>query len=201
VRHNLQDLDDTQLALRAQQGDQSAFGLLYDRHAGGIARALASFAGPDQHTLDDLVQEVFSRAIKGLPSWRPKRPFPHWLYTIALNVGRNRVRSRSSTIPTDPSELESMRPARCNDADCSAEGTGAKAMRLAAQLPIRLREVVSLRIGFQMPYAQIAEMLGIPEGTARSRMHTAIEALRRRMGVEVPNKERKCPKTPTSRGY
>ncbi|MCK5407275.1 MAG: hypothetical protein KAJ37_07470, partial [Candidatus Krumholzibacteria bacterium] len=55
--------------------------------------------------------------------------------------------------------------------------------RLVAGLPMQMREVVSLRIGSDMSYGEIAEMLGIPEGTARSRMHNAVKILRDRSGI------------------
>ena len=50
--------------------------------------------------------------------------------------------------------------------------------RMVAQLPMAMREVVSLRVGSDMAYGDIAELLGIPEGSARSRMHNAIRILR-----------------------
>jgi RNA polymerase sigma-70 factor (ECF subfamily) len=53
-----------------------------------------------------------------------------------------------------------------------------------------MREVVSLRIGSNMPYGEIGELLGIPEGTARSRMHNAIATLRERLGMNTPQSEK-----------
>lgn len=175
----LKRLGDAELVLRAQAGCAAAFETIYERHAPGVARALASFAGPDRDLLDDLVQDVFLRVVKGLASYTPSHPFPHWLYTIALNVGRNHARRDEKVVPVSPATLESMagavEPTRdANDA--------AALMRLVARLPVAMREVVSLRAGSDMSYGEIAELLGIPEGTARSRMHNALRILRTRVG-------------------
>jgi RNA polymerase sigma-70 factor (ECF subfamily) len=190
VRNKIAELSDTELALLARDGNASAFEEIYDRHAPGVARALASYAGADAEALDDLVQEVFFKVIEGLTSYAPQRPFPHWLYTVALNTGRNHVRDRAHERSVDPSELESL-PTRGNGAeDCTDDILGARLVRLVASLPEHMREVVSLRIGSDMPYGEIGDILGIPEGTARRRMHDAIASLRARLGVTIPESEK-----------
>ena len=171
---HMKDLGDAELVLLAQEGSAAAFEAIYDRHAGGVARALASFAGPDRDLLDDLVQEVFLRVVRGLPSYAPSHPFPHWLYTIALNVGRNHARRRSNVVPVRPAELEDM----AGGGEPADETAPVTLTRLVSKLPVAMREVVSLRAGADMSYGEIAEVLGIPEGTARSRMHNAVCILR-----------------------
>ncbi len=164
---------DEQLVREAAAGSGPAFSALYDRHVAGVARALASFAGPDADLLDDLVQDVFLRVVGHLAAWEPTHPFTHWLYTIALNVGRNHVRKHGQATRLDVEVL--------NDLAAPAQGdpvTAVALMRLVAQLPEAMRQVVSLRIGPELPFGEIAELLGIPEGTARSRMHHAIRLLR-----------------------
>jgi RNA polymerase sigma-70 factor (ECF subfamily) len=181
VRRKPEGLSDTELAALAKKGDAAAFEEIYDRHAPGVTRALASFAGPDQDLLDDLAQDVFLRVIEGLPSYVPSRPFSHWLYTIALNVGRNHARRSSRVIPVDPLDLEAIAPLQ-EDASNGSDGIiGKRLMRLVSRLPVQMQEVVSLRIGSGMSYGEIAEMLGIPEGTARSRMFNAVAILRRQL--------------------
>lgn len=179
-------MNDTELALLARDGDAAAFEEIYDRHAPGVARALASFAGADADALDDLVQDVFFKVIEGLASYVPQRPFPHWLYTIALNTGRNHVRDRAREIRVDASELESTPAGEDGAADWPESIIGARIVRLAAALPEHMREVVSLRLGSDLSYAEIGEILGIPDGTARSRMHGALAALRQQLGVADP---------------
>ena len=178
-----QGLDDSELVVLARGGDGSAFEEIYDRHCSGVARALSSFAGPDQDLLDDLTQDVFLRVIKSLASYVPSHPFSHWLYTIALNVGRNYARAQSRVIPVNPLEFDSIPDSPEENKEWSEDVIVRTLTRLVAGLPLQMREVVSLRVGSDMSYGEIAEVLGIPEGTARSRMHNAIKALKDRAGT------------------
>ena len=184
----LKRLNDTELALLAQSGDSNAFEEIYERHASGVARALASFAGPDRDLLDDLTQETFFRVIAGLPSYIPSRPFAYWLYTIALNVGRNHARRRSGETVVDPAEIDSLAGAHNPIGDWSEHILGNTLLELVSRLPDHMREVVSLRIGSGMPYGELAEVLGIPEGTARTRMHNAVRKLREQLQLLAAEK-------------
>jgi RNA polymerase sigma-70 factor (ECF subfamily) len=189
VKERRKNLSDADLAVLAQQGDVSAFEEIYERHVSGVRRVLASFAGPDRDALDDLTQDVFYRVIDGIESYVPNRPFSRWLYTVALNVGRNHARQRSKLVVLDPAEFDGL----LNDelASRSEELLEFTLMRLVTRLPEHMREVVSLRIGSAMSYGEIAEVLGIPEGTARSRMHGAITILRGQIGGVQSKKETK----------
>jgi RNA polymerase sigma-70 factor (ECF subfamily) len=191
VKKNLSACSDTDLALLAQKGDRAAFEAIYDRHAEGVARALASFAGPDRDLLDDLTQDVFFRVVDGLDSYTPRRPFAHWLYTVALNTGRNHIRRASKVIPVDPQDFDSRADDRDPIPTLEDELIGTTLIRLVGRLPDRLREVVSLRIASSFTYDEIAEMLGIPAGTARSRMHNAIGILRQQLGVADKKRKEK----------
>jgi RNA polymerase sigma-70 factor (ECF subfamily) len=183
VKKDLSVCNDTELALLAKDGETAAFEAIYDRHVAGVARTLASFAGPDRDLLDDLTQEVFFRVIDGLDSYTPRRPFAHWLYTVALNTGRNHARRASKIISVDPNELDGRPNRGGRTQDLMEEVIEVALVRLVERLPSRLRNVVSLRIGSNFTYEEIAEMLDIPAGTARSRMHNAIGILRQQMGV------------------
>lgn len=171
---------DADLVVAAQHGSTQAFTALYDRHAPGVARALASFAGPDRDLVDDLVQDVFLRVVRGLPSYTPRRPFVNWLYTIALNVGRNHARRSAAVRAVDLDEAGDIE---------APPGEGAEVpallMRLVAGLPAAMQEVVSLRVGSDLAYGEIATLLGIPEATARSRMHGAVDLLRKRYASAI----------------
>lgn len=173
-------MGDADLVEAARGGSTDAFAAIYDRHAPGVARALASFAGPDRDLVEDLVQEVFLRVVRGLPSYVPTRPFVNWLYTIALNVGRNHVRRSPAVFPVDIEEAGDIEAPPGGDTEVPA-----LLMQLAAGLPVAMQEVVSLRVGSDLPYGEIAMLLGIPEATARSRMHSAVNLLRRRYAAAI----------------
>ena len=184
----LSRLDDSDLVMLAQKGDAMAFEAIYDRHSPGVARALGSFAGPDRDLLDDLTQDVFLKVVNGLASYSPTHPFSHWLFTIALNVGRNHARRQSKVNPVNPSELDDFAGEDAHTIDWSEEIMAKTLTRMVAGLPVQMREVVSLRVGSDMSYGEIAEILGIPVGTARSRMHNAIKTLREKAGITRGNR-------------
>ncbi|MFO7654582.1 MAG: sigma-70 family RNA polymerase sigma factor [Candidatus Krumholzibacteriia bacterium] len=183
---DLSTRDDADLVILAQAGSAAAFEQIYDRHVGGVGRALASFAGPDRHLLDDLVQEVFLRVVQALPRYSPSRPFTHWLFTIALNVGRNHVRRPARVVPVDPAELAELADladlAGAHEPD-SDPALASALMRRVAELPAPVQEVVSLRVGADLSYREIAAILHIPEPTARRRMHDAVTVLRDHAGT------------------
>lgn len=183
MKNGFAEASDAELVRLAQTGDAAAFEAIYDRHVPGISRTLASFAGPDRDLLDDLTQEVFFRVIERIESYEPVRPFTHWLYTIALNIGRNHARTRSKIVLLEPDELESLADSRGSSRELPDEVIELALMREVAKLTSQMRDVVSLRIGSGLPYGEIGEILGIPEGTARSRMNTALNLLRDRMGI------------------
>jgi len=167
------DLDE--LARAARAGSREAFGAIYDRTRDRLVRVLASYAGPDPMVLEDLVHDVFVRVAERLQAYDPQRPFAPWLFTIALNVGRNHTRSRREELV----ERESTRsdPRVATDEALLAV---TDLMRGVSGLPLPLRDVVALRIGSDFGYDEIAELLDIPAGTARRRMHSAVKILRDR---------------------
>jgi RNA polymerase sigma-70 factor (ECF subfamily) len=177
--------DDETLVARAQNGDTGAFAVIYDRHVAGVVRALATFAGPDSDQLDDLAQDVFFRVISHVDSYRPVRPFAHWLYTIALNVGRNHVRDRAKVVRLEDSAGDTRFEGTYEQPEDVLADT---LMRLVSRLPGKLQDVVSLRIGGDLSYREIAGMLDIPEGTARRRMFTATRMLREEAGMAEPER-------------
>ncbi len=183
MKSDLAGLSDADLVVLAQKGDESAFEEIYDRHSPGVARALASFAGPDRDLLDDLTQDVFLRVIKGLSAYSPSHPFSHWLYTIALNAGRNHARRPSKTAAVDPAELEDIAGTIGRGGSLPEEIVSNALTSLVSGLPAAMQEVVSLRIGSGMSYGEIGDLLGIPEATARSRMFHAVGTLRKQIGI------------------
>ena len=88
------DDPDLAWARRAQEGERRAIEELVLRHQDAVARLLWRFAR-NKPDLEDLVQETFLRMVRGLPQWRSKQPFLHWLMRIATNTGRDYFRRQS----------------------------------------------------------------------------------------------------------
>ncbi len=182
MSNNPSGLSDEKLVDLAKAGDARAFEELYDRYASGVAKTVESFAGPDRDTIDDLTQEVFFKVIKNISSYSPSHPFANWLFTIALNTGRNHARKRSKIIFLDNDDIETLAAKRMDER--SNEALAGALMRRVTRLPVQMIDVVSLRISAGMSYGEIGIMLGIPEGTARSRMHGALQILRADAGIQ-----------------
>lgn len=191
MKEKLMKCSDEELARLAAEGDSTAFEQIYDRHAGGVSRLLASFAGPDRDILDDLTQDVFVRIIDKMNTYVPSHPFAHWLYTIALNTGRNYARRQTKIILLEPKDFDAIAADDNLESRLPRDLLAETIMRHAARLPEATREVFSLRIGSDLPYSDIGVILNIPEGTARSRMHSALNALRQNLGLRQSKKETK----------
>jgi len=145
-----------------------------------LYRFLLRLSG-DRERARDLAQEAMVRAILGYPSFRGASSFRTWLLAIAANLYRDQGR-RSRTLPLG----EVPEP---DDGGRSAEGDlrtldAALAMRAMAALPPKKRAALALRIEFDYTYEEIAAILGCPIGTVRSRIHHALAAIRRALGVE-----------------
>ncbi len=154
---------DEALALAAQGGDRSALDALVTRHHGEVTRLMWRFARR-RADLDDLVQDVFVRLVRGLPTWRADRPFLHWLRRIAVNCGRDHcrrdaVRRRWQIEPdADPEEPapEAVAPA----SDPAARLAADEAKTLLERLPPDDRTLLTLHYLEGWEFARIGELLG-----------------------------------------
>ena len=165
------------LILAAQRGDTESFGVLvraYQRRAYAVARAIVA----THEDAEDAVQEGFLHAYRALDRFRPEQAFGAWLHRIvanaALDIGRRR-RVRDADELTDAVASPFRDPA---EADELRRRLDAGLQRLTD----RQRTVIVLHDIEGFRHAEIGEMLGIPEGTARSDLHHARHMLRRELG-------------------
>ena len=135
----------------------------------------------DAHEAEDLVFRAFERAIERIDDFRPTGSFYYWIYTILLNFHRMDMRRRAArketVVPNDElPEVEDESPSPLEE---FAFRGSAEAVRTAVRkLPVNYREVVVLRYFEDLSTPEIAKIVGIPEGTVRSRLHYAKDALR-----------------------
>ena len=163
-----------ELVAAAQRGDQSAFaGLvaLHQRKAYAIARAIVYV----HEDAEDAVQEAFLRAYQALGKFRPEEPFGAWLSRIVANAALDITR-RKKIRKAD--ELSEFMPDRFSDPGESDELRNRLSSALEG-LGDRPRAVIVLHDVEGFTHVEIARMLGIPEGTARSDMHHARRQLRK----------------------
>lgn len=170
-----------------RHGDAAAMEALYARYAAGVFSWLAAFLH-DRDGAEDLSQEIWIRAIRGIDRYGGGN-FKAWLWRIARNAAIDESRRRA-----EPTVLDA--PAGDGDGACAVvdtipdedaisaiealeAGEARRAVRTAVDaLPPLQREVVLLRMDSEMKFKDIADMLGIPLGTALGRMNLAMRRLK-----------------------
>lgn len=171
--------DDAALVRRAAAGARPAFAELVRRHQGKVRGLLLRLCG-DRTLADDLAQEVFLRAYRGLCGFEGRASFGTWLYRISYNAYLNhntRVRKFSSLpegYDTATAAPEDALSAPRADLRRDLEGA-------VAQLPERYRGVVVLYYLQDLSYPEIAEILELPLGTVKTHLHRAKRLLRTRL--------------------
>lgn len=162
--------DDAALVARAARGEERAFEELYRRHREWVVRLAFRFTGDRAEALD-VLQDAFADLWSRLPGFVLTSSLKAFLYPVVKHLSLDRKRRRRPTV--DVSDLADVLPA----ADVSA---GSDLARMVALLPETHREVVVLRFVDDLSLPDIAAALGLPLGTVKSRLHYAIETLRKR---------------------
>jgi RNA polymerase sigma-70 factor (ECF subfamily) len=167
---------DGDLIARYLAGDERAAAELVRRHSTPLARYLAVQGAPDDE-LEDISQDAFFKAFRGLRSFRGGSSFRTWLLTIGSNLLKDRRRQwkRRQVIELTPDLRD---PVGTPDGEAEATWTAEKIQEGIAALAPLQREVFLLRAQQGMEYAQIASGLGISEGAARVHYHHAVKRLK-----------------------
>ncbi len=178
---------DAALAVRAAAGDRDAFGALVERHQAAVRRLTRAVTG-DAHDADDAAQDAFLSALDRIETYDASRPFGPWLMRIATNASIDLVRRRAVR-RTDA--LDERAPTRGPSPASDAEAAEIRAKLEAAlvQLPERQRVAVTLFDVEGYSHAEIAAVLGIPEGTVRSDVFHARRTLRVALETFDPGKQ------------
>jgi RNA polymerase sigma-70 factor (ECF subfamily) len=180
---------DEVLMVAYQQGDVRAFEILLGRHKKPVYNFILRFVG-SRELAEDLLQETFLRVIKGVDAYKRQAKLTTWIYTIARNLC------------VDNARRAKHRKAQSLDAPLGADGEGGtlldvlpatqagtdrqaadrelhlKLHRAIASLGEEQREVFLMREFLDLPFAEIAQIVGVPENTVKSRMRYALEKLR-----------------------
>lgn len=157
------------------------------RYQAGVRRVTRAVTG-DAHDADDAAQDAFLSALDRIETYDRRRPFGPWLMRIASNAAIDLVRRRAVRRSEAVDETVSSRGLTPADAAVQAELREKIAAALAA-LPERQRIAVTLFDLQGYPHAEIAAILGVPEGTARSDVFHARRALREALRTYDPAME------------
>jgi RNA polymerase sigma-70 factor (ECF subfamily) len=171
---------DGDLVLRARAGDEDAFAALVHRYQPAIYRFLARRLGVDEAR--DATQGAFLRAFLSLDKLGRPESFRPWLYRIAANLAASTHRARRELASPDLDERSGEGP--LPGAAFLERERRLRLRALIAALPERQRLVVELRVHEELPFAEIAEVAGITESTAKVTFHHAVRRLRQRLAEE-----------------
>ncbi|NUQ65070.1 MAG: sigma-70 family RNA polymerase sigma factor [Pirellulales bacterium] len=159
---------------RVLAGDQGAFEELFDAHYDRLRRSMVSLTRDDEEA-EDVVQEAILQAYLKLAGFRSRSAFGTWLYAIALNIVRIRRRRRRTWLSLDALKesagLEVVAQELPSEVE-RAENAGRVRQALNA-LPSNFRTILLLREFDGLTYETISELLDLPIGTVRSRLHRA----------------------------
>jgi RNA polymerase sigma-70 factor (ECF subfamily) len=185
---NESEHSDNELAIRVQAGDSAAFELLARKYMRPVYAVVSSFLA-SQEDIDDSAQETFLRALEKIHSYNPKRPFAPWLYQVARNVARNRWKYLKRRRHEQLEEVQEG--VAGNDPEKLAELSELRSRVAAAieALPERQRTAFRLHDIDGFKATEIAEMLGVSDGTVRSNVHHARRELRKRLETYQPERD------------
>lgn len=176
---------DLELVKRVQSGNKAAFDLLVLKYQSKIITLVMRFV-KDQFEAEDVAQEAFIKAYKGLPTFRGDSAFYTWLYRIAVNTAKKHVISKSRKVVSDgvdAQEAEQFEGAdKLKNFDSPEKAALSEELRETVvrsmdKLPDDLREAIVLRELDGLSYEEISEVMACPIGTVRSRIFRAREAI------------------------
>jgi RNA polymerase sigma-70 factor (ECF subfamily) len=171
-------LEDRELVERARGGDAGAYGTLVERHQARMFATLRKMTG-DSDLAMDLTQDAFVRGWQRLGEFQGRSAFSTWLYRIAVRLAYDSM-ERERRRPSAGQDREVADPGPGPDQDLQRRADAEVLERRIAELPEIQRAVVILRTYDELPYREIAEILGTTETSARVSYHYALAKLRGR---------------------
>ena len=185
--------EEADLLARARQGDTSAFGALVRRYQRRVYAAALHLTG-NHSDADDVAQEAFVRAFRGLASFDGRADFFTWLYRITINTSLNRLRSRRRNAALDlagatevaqvggrPEDLGA--PQLAPDEQVALGREVREVLTAMAELSPTLRVTLVMATVESMSHKQIAAILRVPEGTVAWRVNEARRLLRAKLAA------------------
>jgi RNA polymerase sigma-70 factor (ECF subfamily) len=185
---------DEELVRRAVGGEISAFGVLVERHERRVYNLALRMTGSEDDARD-ATQDAFLTALRKLSSFRGDAAFTTWLHRVTVNACYDLLRRRARSPVLDHDEGSGPEPAAspdlADDVDLSVD-----VRRALMEVPEDYRVVMLLRDVHDLPYEEVASIVGVPVGTVKSRLHRGRVALARVMGI-VPERERPAAPEPS----
>jgi len=189
IRGDRADVPEAELVAAFVAGDDAAFGALVRRHEDLVLRIVRRYAITSDDARD-LAQRTFLRTFQAARralalGARSTLPFRALVIRVAVNLAKNHVRdaTRYARAPLEAIDAERAAPPEAHEAVLRAERE-ARLRTAVLRLPRRQREVLTLRVDAELPFAEIALSLGITENSAKVSFHHAARRLREELAAE-----------------
>ena len=199
--HPFEKLTDAELLQQYAKGDEAAFREIVNRYKNSLYAFLKQFLNRSD-LVDDVFQETFLQLFNSRKSFDLSRPLRPWLFTIAANKAKDALRKsqRTAAVPigtlTESEEMsfDEMLSALSSDTavpydDLERSETVSLVNEVIGNMPDNLREILSLAYFNQFSYKQMADILSIPIGTVKSRLHAAVARFAKDWKAAVGSKE------------
>jgi RNA polymerase sigma-70 factor (ECF subfamily) len=203
MNSNFKKLTDAELLAHYTAGEEAAFREIVNRYKNSLYAFLRQFL--NRHDLvEDVFQETFLQLFNSRESFDTNRPLRPWLFTIAANKAKDALRKwqRTPVVPigtmADSQDLsfEDMLNTVTSDdtmpyEELEKNETTSRVEQVIANMPENLREILLLAYFNRFSYKQMAEILSIPIGTVKSRLHTAVGRFAKEWKASIGSKETK----------
>lgn len=180
---------DQELVARVQNGDQAAFSAIVIKYQHKLMKLISRYIH-DPFEVQDVTQEAFMKAYRGLKNFRGDSALYTWLYRIAINTAKNYLVAQSRRAATTDIEIEDAENFEGNSAlkefaspehQLLTKEIEVTIFKAIEDLPDDLRTAITLRELEGMSYEEIAQIMDCPIGTVRSRIFRAREAIDKRL--------------------
>jgi RNA polymerase sigma-70 factor (ECF subfamily) len=171
----MEENSDNEVILLIRNGDRKAFSLLVRRHQKSLLRLSMRFV-KDMDAAEDVVQESFIKAYERLNSFEARSSFRSWLFQIAINTAKNKLRSRRD----DMSNIDDIQLAVAAAAESGLVHNSISILiqTHVDQLPFKQKTALTLRVYEDLSFKEIAEIMDCPYDTAKANYRHALMRLR-----------------------
>ncbi|MHC4291811.1 MAG: RNA polymerase sigma factor [Planctomycetota bacterium] len=179
-------VSDSELLQRYRQGDEDAFREIVTRYKNSLYAFLRRFVSQDD-VVEDVFQETFLQLYASRDSFDANRPLRPWLFTIAANKAKDALRKMQRQSSMSMGTIADAGDFSLDEVvniltsyettpedEVSAEETAQRVRQVISEMPENLRGILILAYFEQFSYKHMAEILSIPIGTVKSRLHTAV---------------------------
>jgi len=199
----LENQTDAELLNSYAAGDQAAFSIIVTRYKDGLYAFLKKFLN-HQDLIEDVFQETFLQLFTSRESFDPARPLRPWLFTIAANKAKDALRKQQRTAAISISAIANSDEMSFDDAlntitsdnvvpydNLERDEIAVLVRGVIADIPENLREILILAYFNKFSYKQMSQILSIPIGTVKSRLHTAVARFAKDWKASIGSKRSK----------